>query len=166
MMTAADVLQVLACLESAGIEAWLDGGWGVDALVGEHTRDHDDVDTVLALDRVEDGQRALAALGFELRTDWLPTRCALRDDGHRQVDFHPVRFDHRGNGFQRGLETDYVYPARGFAGTGRVAGQLVRCLTAEVQVLHHLGYPPKAKDRHDMELLRDRLGVELAPPYA
>jgi hypothetical protein len=37
---------------------------------------------------------------------------------------------------------------------------------APTQVCAHLGYPPSAKDRTDMRLLRDRLGVDLVPPYA
>jgi hypothetical protein len=34
MMTATDVLEVLGRLEAAGLAVWVDGGWGVDALVG------------------------------------------------------------------------------------------------------------------------------------
>jgi lincosamide nucleotidyltransferase A/C/D/E len=39
-MTAADVIEVLQCLERAGVSVWIDGGWGVDALVGAQTREH------------------------------------------------------------------------------------------------------------------------------
>ena len=42
----------------------------------------------------------------------------------------------------------------------------MRCVDARTQVRAHLGYPPTAKDRADMHLLRDRLGVDLVPPYA
>jgi hypothetical protein len=36
MMSAADALAVIRALEAAGIDVWLgDGGWGVDALLGE-----------------------------------------------------------------------------------------------------------------------------------
>ena len=34
MMTATDVVEVLDRLDAASLEAWLDGGWGVDALLG------------------------------------------------------------------------------------------------------------------------------------
>ena len=33
MMNAGDVLAVLEQLEAAGVPTWLDGGWGVDALL-------------------------------------------------------------------------------------------------------------------------------------
>lgn len=32
MMSAADIAFVVAMLESAGVDCWLEGGWGVDAL--------------------------------------------------------------------------------------------------------------------------------------
>ncbi len=58
-MTADDVVEVLNTLEDAGIDVWLDGGWAVDALVGEQTRDHDDLDLVA---RSEDAERAISVL--------------------------------------------------------------------------------------------------------
>ena len=43
-MTADAVLEVIATLEEASVRVWLDGGWGVDALLGEQTRNHADLD--------------------------------------------------------------------------------------------------------------------------
>src|SRR6516225_11109224 len=39
MMTADDVVFILDRLEAAGIATWLDGGWAVDAVLGDVTRD-------------------------------------------------------------------------------------------------------------------------------
>src|SRR5436309_4366094 len=39
-----DVIEILDALAAAGVRAWLVGGWGIDALVGTQTRDHEDVD--------------------------------------------------------------------------------------------------------------------------
>jgi len=47
MMTADDVLEIIRSLERSLIGIWLDGGWGVDALLGEETRPHDDLDLVV-----------------------------------------------------------------------------------------------------------------------
>ena len=44
-----DVLRVIAALQAGNLRVWLDGGWGVDALLGEITRPHDDVDLVVEL---------------------------------------------------------------------------------------------------------------------
>jgi hypothetical protein len=46
-MTAADVVEILGWLRAASAEVWLDGGWGVDALVGEQTREHKDLDLIV-----------------------------------------------------------------------------------------------------------------------
>jgi len=44
-----DVLEVLEALRAGGVEAWLAGGWGSDALVGTETRKHGDLDLVCSL---------------------------------------------------------------------------------------------------------------------
>ena len=33
-MQSTDLLQIVTWLETAGVAVWLDGGWGMDALVG------------------------------------------------------------------------------------------------------------------------------------
>jgi lincosamide nucleotidyltransferase A/C/D/E len=167
MMQAADVHAVLAALEAAGVPAWLDGGWGVDALAGRQTRPHSDLDLVIALDQASRAEAALCPLGFMLAEDALPTRFVLRDTAGRQVDCHTVTFDMAGGGIQE-LPTGlaFRYPPEGFSGTGRVAGQPVACLTAEVQVLCHLGYPPDADDYHDMRLLHECCSTSLPAPYS
>ncbi len=42
-----DVINVINLLEQDQIDVWLDGGWGIDALLGEQTRSHADVDIVI-----------------------------------------------------------------------------------------------------------------------
>jgi lincosamide nucleotidyltransferase A/C/D/E len=146
---------------------WLDGGWGVDALLGEQTREHDDVDLVVELKCLEDVIAALAPLGFELSEDYIPTRAVLRSADGRQVDLHPVTFDVEGTGWQRGAEPDggdAAYPADGF-GEGQVLDRVVPCLTPELQIQHHSGYEPRELDRLDMARLADRFGLALPRGY-
>ncbi|WP_406347422.1 nucleotidyltransferase domain-containing protein [Streptomyces sp. NBC_00144] len=46
MMDATNALTVIRARQTQGVEVWLgDGGWGVDALLGEQTRPHKDVST-------------------------------------------------------------------------------------------------------------------------
>jgi lincosamide nucleotidyltransferase A/C/D/E len=166
-MQATDVLQIATCLHTGGVEIWLDGGWGIDALIGEESRTHDDVDMVLALNQTDRAITALGALGFVVAEDLRPTRLVLRDLAGRQVDMHPVTFDADGTGWQRGAapdRSDCPYPASGFT-TGAVAGQPIGCLSATVQLAHHTGYPPDAKDWQDMQLLYTRLGMDPPAPY-
>jgi lincosamide nucleotidyltransferase A/C/D/E len=166
-MTEADVLAVLDVLERAAIESWLDGGWGVDALLGEQTRPHEDVDLVLRVSDVAAMREALAGDGFELNRGDPGSNFVLRDTAGREIDVHPVRFDDAGNGIYRMEDgDDWIYPADGFTGRGRIGGREVRCLTPDVQMLGHAGgYEPHWTDFHDMRLLNARFGTPLLPPY-
>src|SRR5437868_961647 len=140
MMTARDVAEVLEMLDRAGVTVWLDGGWGVDALVGEPTREHDDLDVVVALADAEAVRQALAPLGFALRLDERPTRYVLRDPADRRIDCHTVTFDAEGGGLQILQDSrSFRYPPEGFAGRGRIAGRACACLSPEVQALCHYG---------------------------
>jgi len=49
MMRSEDATTVLDALAAAGVDVWVDGGWGVDALVLGQTRHHDDLDLVVSL---------------------------------------------------------------------------------------------------------------------
>lgn len=166
MMKSTDVLAITEALETADISCWLDGGWGVDALLGEQTRPHDDLDLVIELRLSDTAIELLSRMGFTLIEDERPTRFVLRDSEDRRVDFHAVTFDEDGGGVQMLQDgRTYRYPPEGFVGLGVVADRQVRCLTAEVQIECHLGYEPDGDDYHDMRLLRERLGVSVPPPF-
>lgn len=167
MLDASDVLVVLGQLDRAGVVVWLDGGWGVDALVGRQSRPHHDLDLVIARDDCPAAQAALAGLGFQpdlTAVPGWPARLVLVDASGRRVDLHPVVFDQQGHGWQEvGQGAWGAYPAEGLTGVGRVRGRQVRCLTPQLQVRHHLGYPMGATDRHDLGLLAERFGVAVPP---
>lgn len=166
MMGPEDVLEVLGCLGSVGVAAWVDGGWGVDALLGEQTRPHDDLDLVIALDQAERALAALAGSAYRLHEDRRPTRLVARAPSDRRIDFHTVTFDADGGGGQAlpggGA---YRYAPEGLAGHGTIAGHAVRCLSAEEQVRCHTGYTPDEQDRRDVLALHRRFGIPLPPPY-
>lgn len=46
-MNADDVISIYKDVEQQGITIWLDGGWGVDALLEKQTRPHGDIDIVI-----------------------------------------------------------------------------------------------------------------------
>jgi lincosamide nucleotidyltransferase A/C/D/E len=157
-MSAEDVVALLALME--GIDVWLDGGWGVDALLGEQTREHDDLDLVVARSDVPSLIEALRQDGYEVAKGQLPTCIVLLDPAGRQVDVHPVAFIEVDDGIYRMEDgRDWPYPAAGFAGRGSIAGHSVPCLTPEVQVLCHAGYELAKTDLHDLAVLRERFGV-------
>jgi lincosamide nucleotidyltransferase A/C/D/E len=157
-MRAVHVLEVVDALSAAGIRVWLDGGWGVDALVGRQTRGHRDVDLALDVRDVRGTLAVLHGLGYEIETDERPTRVELGAPGDRRVDLHPLTFDLGGDGIQRGPDGErWVYPPDCFI-TGTLAGRTVGCIGAAQQVLFHSGYELRDVDRHDLALLQAVLG--------
>ena len=164
VMGEADVVEVLDLLADAGATAWVDGGWGVDALIGEATRDHSDLDLVVLLDQLDLVRETLSGAGFtRVLRDWLPTALALADVAGREIDLHPISTAPDGGGEQLLPNGDrFHYPA---PVTGRIGGHEVRCVDATTQVLCHVGYEPTGKDRQDMALLHKRIGVALPDEY-
>jgi lincosamide nucleotidyltransferase A/C/D/E len=162
-MTSTALVELLRAIAEAGIEVWLDGGWGVDALVGEQTRVHRDVDLVVRVSALIELRQVLSSRGFSEKPGGAPSNFVLEHPSGLEVDVHAVTFDGKGNGVYRMASgEDWVYPAEGFAGRGLVIGQAVKCLSATTQVLCHAeGYLPTEKDRRDMALLQRRFGLEL-----
>ena len=82
-LSASHLLDVLRVLDAAGIAVSIEGGWGVDALLGRQTRDHADVDLALERNDCEAAASALAARGY--RHDMsdrpgLPARFVLKNE--------------------------------------------------------------------------------------
>jgi lincosamide nucleotidyltransferase A/C/D/E len=165
-MSAPRVTELLAVLQSAGVRAIVDGGWGVDALLREQTREHADLDLVVALGDCVRIESALAPLGFELREDERPVRCVFANAAGEQLDLHTVAFDAEGGGVQPQPNGGaFRYPPEGFV-SGEIAGRCVECVSAPVQLLYHLGYAPSAKDAHDVLALCERFALPLPRGYA
>lgn len=164
-MTSSVLIDLLQLIEAHGVEIWLDGGWGVDALLGVQTRAHKDVDIIARVSDLQTIGEALGTRGFAVRAGGTPSNYVLADRAGLEVDVHAVRFDANGNGVYRMANgQDWIYPAAGFAGRGTIGDHPVQCLSAGAQVLCHAdGYVPTEKDIEDMELLRARFGVELPP---
>jgi lincosamide nucleotidyltransferase A/C/D/E len=166
MMTGEDVLAVMRPLVEAGVTAWLDGGWAVDAMVGEQTREHSDLDLVVELGAIDAIVGQLSALGYEPTEDARPVRFVLSARDGRSIDIHTVTWDEGGGGLQpQPNGTTFRYPPEGFAGRGMIAGVELPCLTPEVQILCHMGYEPADTDRHDVQLLAETFGLELPSEY-
>ena len=157
------VVEVLATLEKASVQIWLDGGWGVDALLGEQTRDHADLDIILSSKDVPELREALLVIGFRIKAGGSAANFILADEHGREIDVHPVEFDQ--SGFASFTLPDgrrWPFPPAAFAGQGRVGGHPARCLSADAQVqCHGQGYEPTEKDLRDMERLQKRFGVVL-----
>jgi lincosamide nucleotidyltransferase A/C/D/E len=162
-MVADEVVRLLGAFEAAKVKAWLDGGWGVDALLGEQQRPHDDLDLVVELKEVATVEELLERAGYTDKDREAPLSFMVVDPEGRQVDIHPVVFDGDGNGlYEMDNGKTWTYPADGFDGVGRVGGEHVRCLSPRVQMLVHGGYELSQKDHDEIRALHNRFGVD--PP--
>lgn len=160
-MTAADAQTVVSALRHAGVDFWVTGGWGVDALVGRQTRDHQDLDLVIPDHALDTALEVATRLGFETAVDWLPARVALRDQHGSEIDIHPIVFEDDGDAWLPDLDGGrFEFPAGDFT-EGVLAGESVPCISAALQLAFHLGYEATDKDRHDMAALA---AAELTTP--
>jgi lincosamide nucleotidyltransferase A/C/D/E len=155
-MNASETVRLYRELDQLGIRVWLDGGWGVDALLGYESRAHDDVDLVVQqadLSRLRD---YLESRGYSdvPRDDTRPWNFVMARPTGEEVDIHVVVFDDAGNGVYGPPERGVSYPASAFGVIGTVADQPVRCLTAEYQLESHHGYELREKDHADIAALR------------
>ena len=164
-MEADRALTLLAALAANGIPAWLDGGWAIDALLGEQTREHDDLDFVARLEDSERIEQTLGDHGYVLVGGGAPHSFELADAEGHQVDGHPIRFSAAGDGIYKMLDgTDWIYPAEGFKGTGRILGRAVPTFTPEVMMVNHTtGYALDQQHQRDVQALGDHYGIPLPP---
>jgi lincosamide nucleotidyltransferase A/C/D/E len=161
VMSADDVLSVMALFRTAGVHVWIGGGWGIDALLGRETRLHQDLDLMHRVEQEPSVIAALAEAGFVETLDWRPVRFVVTHPAGREIDLHPLAFASDGSAVQASLEAGrpFEYPARCFV-TGRIGRAVVPCLSAEQQAIFHHGYEPKDRDRHDMAQLRAAFGID------
>ncbi|MFF2730892.1 nucleotidyltransferase domain-containing protein [Streptomyces sp. NPDC058008] len=164
MMSRNDVLSVLALLREAGTDVVLAGGWGVDALLGEETREHRDLDLLHVREQEPAVVAALESAGYTETLDLRPVRFVFSHPAGPEIDLHPLTFAADGSALQSSPDpgAPFRYPAACFV-TGTVGTAAVRCISAEQQTLFHQGYEPAAHDLADMRRLRERFGTPTRP---
>jgi lincosamide nucleotidyltransferase A/C/D/E len=167
-MTSHDVIRVVDGLHLSGIQLVVAGGWGVDALVGQQTRAHHNLDIVVDHDQSKSALEALLALGYDHITASGARRFTARTRDGRSVDIESMPSnDRHANEPGRG----YYQPSDGFDGRGFIVGRPVRCLSAMAQVLRRPSPSANApvsvveRHRHDLRLLADRCHIAVPIPY-
>jgi lincosamide nucleotidyltransferase A/C/D/E len=166
MMSAADVEYCLDVWERAGITVWLDGGWGVDALVGRPTREHDDLDIAIALAQRESFLDVMRGAGFEVRERESDVGFVMQDTSGRKVDVHVVGFaTTRANAEGEAVYGGIEYAVGSLDGTGTIGGRPVQCVSAKWAMTYHTRYEPDDDDYRDVCVLSEAFGIPLPPPY-
>jgi lincosamide nucleotidyltransferase A/C/D/E len=166
-VTSVDVLDFYRTVTKLGLEVWIDGGWGVDALLGEQSRGHKDLDIAIQRKDVASLCEFLHRRGYtEIKLDEArPWNFVLGDENGREIDVHVIELDDRGNGIYGPPEKAELYPAGSLTGAGTIEGQAVRCISPEWAVKFHSGYDLNEKDFRDVSALCKKFGIELPAVY-
>jgi lincosamide nucleotidyltransferase A/C/D/E len=162
-MAAAEVIRLLDGFDGVGVQVWLMGGWGVDALLGRESRSHSDLDLIVAADNeaLRSVQTVLRALGYSRQfeevfsgDDPMNLRLVAANSIGQCVDVHPV--DLASPPFSP-REPDAAIMSAALI-TGQLAGHTVPCVSAEVHLalkrFQEQRSPLSAKDDRDIALMQ------------
>ena len=130
-MTANDVINFVKLLNGNGVEVCIDGGWGVDALLGKQTRLHNDLDIAVEHKDVPKIRALLEMRNYKdvPRDDTRDCNFVLGDDDGHLIDIHTYTFDSTGK-----LVFGVEYPFDSLKGTGSINGFSVKCITPKWMV--------------------------------
>ena len=161
-MTACDAAELLTLLERHGLEIYVDGGWAVDALLGQQTREHNDLDIALPHSQVPMLRELLGSRGYteRLRDDTWECNFVLTDTTGHELDVHSFSLDEAGNNV-----FGVAYRSEHLTGTGSIDGRPVRCISPEWLIKFHSGYQLDENDYHDVRMLCERFGIDLPQEY-
>jgi lincosamide nucleotidyltransferase A/C/D/E len=136
-MTANDTISIVQLFERHHLNFYIDGGWGVDALLGKQTRTHADLDIAIQYKDVAQIRSLLEARGYKdlPRNDTSDYNFVLGDNQGHQIDIHSYTFDLADNNVY-----GVAYPFDSLTGTGSVNGHPVKCISPEWMVKFHCGY--------------------------
>ena len=165
--TSTDVISFYIDLDNRGIEIWIDGGWGVDALLAKQTRPHKDLDIVI---QQKDLQKVLGLLrkrGYQNveKDDTRPWNFVFGDHRGHEIDFHVIVFDNDGNGIYGPAENKDMWPADSFLGIGKINGHSVRCTSPEYMVKSQMEYKLSESDFRDVTALCKKFGIDIPEAY-
>lgn len=160
-MTAIDVIDLYTKLEDRGIKIWIDGGWAVDALLGEQTREHQDLDIAIERKDISSLKEYLADLGFEeiKRDEDKMWDMVLKDKFGKEIEVHAFDIDLNKNIVE---EDDWGgYSAGSLKGMGMIDGHRVRSVSLDQLIKTHNKNKRtlKEKDMLDMEALSTHFGI-------
>ncbi len=166
-MTATDAAIFCAKLDNLGIKYWVEGGWGVDALLKRQTRTHNDLDLIIQEKDAKSVRKYLDKNGYSviLRDDLSDIKFHYENDLGHEIDFTVIEFDSIGNGIFGPRENGEMNPAASFSGSGSIDGLKVGCVSPEFAIKFHLGYDMKQKDRDDVNVLCREFGIDVPKEY-
>ena len=163
MVSVTDVKQILRLAMEAEIKVFLDGGWGVDALIGYETRIHNDIDIFVEKKDYHKFIQIIKDNGFyEIKMEYTTTSHTVwEDENKRIIDLHCFEYTDD----DKILYEGNCFPLETFTGRGKVEDIEVSCIEPYSQVMFHLGYEFDENDMHDVKLLCETFHIEIPDAY-
>jgi lincosamide nucleotidyltransferase A/C/D/E len=161
-MTMCDVIEIVQLFNRYHIEFCVDGGWGVDALLGKQTRPHADLDIAIQHKDSLQVRTLLEARGYSdvERANSSDFNFVLGDDRGHQIDIHTYTFDADGNHIY-----GIPYPLESLNGTGLLSGYSVKCISPEWAVKFHTAYQFDEDDYRDVKAICQHFKIKLPSEY-
>jgi lincosamide nucleotidyltransferase A/C/D/E len=170
-MAVQDVLALQAPVLRRGVEWCIVGGWGVDALLGEQTRPHKDLDVLVRLDQLRTTLDVLRAQDMQHAYSWeenlllngpgdltgLSTAFVMTDTDGREIDIHV--YEEGGSHIRPLWATHRVLTPPDLAAQGVIGGEPVTCMTPQRQLEFHRGYELPDAQQLDVARLRRLIGA-------
>lgn len=160
-MDAQYVVDLYSRLENAGIKIWIDGGWAVDALLGQQTRPHEDLDVAVERKNLLTLKENLVDQGYkDVPRDENKMWDLVMNDGYgHEIEVHAFEFDNDG----KVVIEEYWdgYSADSLDGIGSINDQKVRCVSLSQLLKTHQTDKRelKEKDHKDIIALCDKFGL-------
>lgn len=168
LMDGEAALDLITTLTENGVDVCVSGGWAVDALLGEQTRPHGDLDLWLPAVQFEQAVVTFVRTGVDRLFPWgddRPWNFVLHDGAQRRVDLHLYETLTDGTLHYGGIETGETFPPNALQGHGTIGTQPVRCETSTWSVRWHTGYTPRPSDHRDVERLCAKFNLELPAEF-
>lgn len=90
------VTDIYTLLDKNNVKIWIDGGWGVDALIGKQTRAHKDLDIAVSKKDIAKLRKLLKEYK-ESKSNSNEENFVLEDNKGHKIDVHVFEFDSMGN---------------------------------------------------------------------
>lgn len=153
-------LWMIDLLNEWQIDYWVEGGWGIDTLLGKQTREHRDIDIDFDASAEAELMEKLLELGYQIITDERPTRVELYHPKHGFLDLHPFDLSEAGKMKQANPEGGWFELEVDWFSEAIFEGRRIPCVSVEGQRLFHSGYELRKIDLIDLDKLNDSYPVD------
>ncbi|MGG5369202.1 nucleotidyltransferase domain-containing protein [Enterococcus sp. AZ196] len=147
-------LRIIDLLNELDIRYWIEGGWGIDVLVGKQTRPHRDIDIDFDAEEEQLLLNKLIEMGYKIITDQRPTRAELYHPNYGYIDIHPFIISDAGIMQQANPEGGYYELNAEWFSKRIFEGRQIPCVSVEGQRIFHSGYDLRAVDHADLKALK------------